>query len=219
MKLVTITIAAALFAGCAVHDDQSSMIVGTKLIEATTGSATGGTGPTTCTYDPATNEASFGIFDPAAGYVHALVLENHLPDNSGLGPGRLNTNDFQVEGATVKTEVLVGPAQSIPEVNVPANSLIAVGGIQPIAIQLAQPGAIQAGSEVRFRIQVFGRLLDGSKVKTSTFEYAAQAASPLPPFIVNPCPAGQTPTFCETGDLNGLQGTQDTGVSCAAATP
>jgi hypothetical protein len=88
--------------------------------------------------------------------------------------------------------------------------------VDHVAIQLAQPGAIQAGSEVRFHIQVFGRLLDGSKVSTNTYQYSA-AADTLAPLTVNPCGTG-TPVFCEGPDP--AVRSQDTGVSCpAAATP
>ncbi|MFL5291400.1 MAG: hypothetical protein ACJ79U_07770 [Myxococcales bacterium] len=212
MKLiVTTTIAAALLAGCTTHGEDS-FLVATKLVQATAGDVAG-----TCIYDAATLENAFGRFDPAAGYVHAVVVENRLQDNTDLNVGRFNTNEFQVEGATVKTEVLVGPAQSIPDQTVPANGLILVAGSLPIAIQLAQPGAIQAGSEVRFHIQVFGRLLDGSKVSTSTYQYTAAADTVAQP-SVNPCGTGTT-VFCEGPDP--AVRSQDTGVSCpaAAATP
>ena len=208
MKLITITIAAALFAGCAVPAGEDSVIVATKLIQAT--ASTGTTGGAACTYDVATDENSFGAFNPAVGYQHALVVENRLTDNSGTGPGRVNTNDFQVEGATIKTDVLVGPPQSIPALTVPANGLIPVGGIQAVAIQLAQPGAIQPGSEVRFHIQVFGRLLDGSTVKTNTFQYAA-SADPQAIRAGSACTAGQTATFCEG---SATAQSQDTGAAC-----
>ncbi|MFL5362486.1 MAG: hypothetical protein ACJ78U_16110 [Myxococcales bacterium] len=209
MKLiVTTTIAAALLAGCTTHGEDS-FLVATKLVQATQGDVEG-----TCIYDAATLENAFGRFDPAAGYVHAVVVENRLQDNTDLNVGRFNTNEFQVEGATVKTEVLVGPAQSIPDQTVPANGLILVAGSLPIAIQLAQPGAIQAGSEVRFHIQVFGRLLDGSKVSTSTYQYSA-AADALAQPSVNPCGTGTT-VFCEGPDP-AVQ-SQDTGFSCIAAT-
>ncbi|MFL5440328.1 MAG: hypothetical protein ACJ79W_14310 [Myxococcales bacterium] len=209
MKLIlTTTIAAALLAGCSTHGEDS-FLVATKLVQATQGDVEG-----TCIYDAATLENAFGRFDPAAGYVHAVVVENRLQDNTDLNVGRFNTNEFQVEGATVKTEVLVGPAQSIPDQTVPANGLILVAGSLPIAIQLAQPGAIQAGSEVRFHIQVFGRLLDGSKVSTSTYQYTAAADTVAQP-SVNPCGTGTT-VFCEGPDP-AVQ-SQDTGFSCIAAT-
>jgi type IV pilus assembly protein PilQ len=162
-----------------------------------------------CTYDPATLENSFGLFDPTAGYTHALVIENRLQDNTDLVLGRVNTNEFQVEGATIKTQALVGPAQTIPDQTVPANGLILTGQSLPVALRLAQPGAIQAGSEVRFHIQVFGRLLDGSRVKTNTYEYSAAADTLIGG---NPCATGQTPTFCEGPDP-AVQ-SQDTGAVC-----
>jgi hypothetical protein len=167
MKLIlTTTIAAALFAGCTTHGEDS-LLVATKLIQANPITATTGGGG--CAYTADTLENAFGVFDPSVGYQHALVVENRLQDNTNLNLGRFNTNEFQVEGATIKTDVLVGPAQNIAEQTVPANGLIQIGQVAPVAIQLAQPGAIQPGSEVRFHIQIFGRLLDGSKVNTNTY--------------------------------------------------
>jgi len=208
MKLTTLVIAAALATGCMVHNDERSLIVGTKLIAATvpTGATAAG-----CVYDPATNEAVFGAFDPAFGYVHAVVVENRLPDNSHLGPGRLNSNDFQVEGATITTEVLVGPAQTIATQTVPANGLIKVAAANPVAVVLAQPGAIAAGSTVRFNVQIFGHLIDGSSAKSNKYEYSANAIAgfqPAPPT----CTAPAAPFACEV-DANGVPH-QDTTVAC-----
>lgn len=202
--ILTITIAAALLAGCSTHGEDS-FLVATKLIQANP--ATGTTGSGGCAYTADTLENVFGVFDPSAGYQHAVVVENRLLDNTDLNLGRFNTNEFQVEGATIKTDVLVGPAQNIPEQTVPANGLVQIGEIAPVAIQLAQPGAIQPGSEVRFHIQVFGRLLDGSKVNTSTYEYSA-AAETIP--AGNPCTTG-TAAFCEG---NAASQSQDTGFVC-----
>jgi len=204
MKLIlTTTIAAALLAGCTTHGEDS-LLVATKLIQAnaSTGTTAG------CVYATDTLENVFGVFDPSVGYQHALVVENRLQDNTDLTLGRFNTNEFQVEGATIKTDVLVGPAQSIPDQTVPANGLIQVGQNAPVAIQLAQPGAIQVGTEVRFHIQVFGRLLDGSKVNTNTYEYSAAADTIT---AGNPCTTGQTVTFCEG---NAATQSQDTGFVC-----
>src|SRR5438105_8872810 len=205
MKLSTLVIAAALAAGCTVRNDERSFLVGTKIIAATKNpDATA----TNCLYNPATAETVFGAFDPAFGYVHAVVVENRLPAN-GAGPGRINTNDFQVEGATVTTDVLLGPAQSIGAQTVPANGLIKAGVLgAPVAIVLAQPGAIAPGSTVRFNVQVFGHLLDGSSVKSNRYEYVADAVagfiSPAPT-----CTATQVLAACEGG------GHQDTTVFCS----
>jgi len=205
MKLIlTTTIAAALLAGCSTHGEESHLVA-TKLIQAIPLTAGGGG----CAYTADTLENAFGIFDPSVGYQHALVVENRLQDNTDLNVGRFNTNEFQVEGATIKTDVLFGPAQSIPEQTVPANGLIQVGQIAPVAIQLAQPGAIQPGTEVRFHIQVFGRLLDGSKVSTNTYEYSAAADTITPP--TKPLCTTGTPTFCEGTDATQ---SQDTGFVC-----
>jgi len=206
MKLATLAIAAALVAGCKVNEEQSSFLVGTKLIPATITSATSG-----CVYDATGAENVFGFFDPAFGYRHALVVQNQLPNNAAAGPGRINTNDFQVKGATIKTEVLVGPPQSIPDQVVPANGLIRVGETAPVAIALAQANTIQDGSDVRFHIQVFGNLQDGSSVKSQFYVYAAHAQTGFVQGAL--CTATQTAFFCEGVDASGVAH-QDTGSFC-----
>ena len=207
MKLnTTVAIAAALVAGCTVKDDQRSSLVGFRIIQAKGTIATG------CLYDPTTAETTFGTFVGAAGYTHALLVTNRLADNAALGPGRLNTNDFQVEGATITTDVVVGPAQSIATQTVPANGFILAGATLPVAIQIAQPGAIAPGSDVVFHIQVFGKLADGSRVRTNVYEYAAHAVASFAP--VSPCGAAVVPIFCETFDPTGKTATQDTGAIC-----
>jgi hypothetical protein len=206
MKLTNIAIAAALAAGCTVKDDQRSMLVATKIIPAISSGTSG------CVYDPTTLESVFGSFLASAGYTHALVVENRLPDNSGLGPGRLNTNDFQVEGATITTDVVVGPAQSIAVQTVPANGFITTGASLPIGIQLAQPGAVAAGTDVQFHVQVFGKLADGTRARTNIYEYAAHAVGSV--VQSSPCVSPQVATFCESFDPTGATKTQDTGALC-----
>ena len=71
---------------------------------------------------------------------------------------------------------------------------------------LAQPGTIAPGSTVRFNVQVFGHLLDGSSVKSNRYEYAANAIAGLTPAVPT-CTAPQVAVACE--------GThQDTTVVC-----
>ena len=79
----------------------------------------------------------------------------------------------------------------------PANGLIKVGGTAaPVAVVLAQPGTITAGSTVRFNVQVFGHLLDGSSVKSNRYEYVADAVAgfTIPAPV---CTATQTAIVCE----------------------
>jgi hypothetical protein len=184
-----------------VSNGNESMIVPLKVIEATIGSTAGG-----CVYDPTTLENTFGIFDPAAGYTHGLVIENRLPDNSTLAPGRLNTNDFQVEYATIKYEVVSGPAQSLPDQTVPGNSLILTAGKGITQLELVPPGLIADGTVVRLHIQVFGRLLDGTQVKSAVYQYAASAVSGYSVALPT-CTTG-TAGACENG------GFQDTSTGC-----
>jgi hypothetical protein len=201
MKLQHMTILSLLGAGCMVTSGNESMVVATKVIQATIGSA--GTG---CVYDPATLESTFGIFDPAAGYTHGLVLENRLQDNSTLTPGRLDTDDFQVEYATIKYQVVSGPAQTLPDQTVTGNALILTASKGVTQLELVPPGFVADGTMVRMYVQVFGRLLDGSRLKSSVYQYAAAAVSGFS--VALPTCTSGTPQACENG------GFQDTATGC-----
>ena len=92
MKLTTLVIAAALAAGCSVHGDERSFMVGTKVVPATPSTAANAIG---CVYDATTPENVFGAFDPAFGYVHAVVQtvasetrEGHLRVELALDPSQ-----------------------------------------------------------------------------------------------------------------------------------
>ena len=124
MKLTTLVIAAALAAGCSVHGDERSFMVGTKVVPATPSTAANAIG---CVYDATTPENVFGAFDPAFGYVHAVVVENRMVDNASLGPGRIGTNDFQVEGATITTDVRGG---DIDHADVAGRTAVKMTGVQ-----------------------------------------------------------------------------------------
>jgi hypothetical protein len=202
-------LAALLLCGCEVVYKNAGMLVGTKVIRATQ-IAEGKFG---CQYAIATPELTFGVFNPlGGGYTHGLVLENRLSDNSSLGPGRVNTNDFQIEFAVIDYAQIDGPAVILPQQTVPANALILTGGkgvtqldIIPSAIAQAIGGNTM---KVRAQVQVYGRLLDGTRVKTSTYEYVIQAD---PTFVLGApsCTAPQVPISCEGAN-------QDTGTGCAA---
>jgi hypothetical protein len=211
MKKILLSIGplAALFlCGCEVTYKNAGMLVATKVIRATQiTSASAG-----CQYSLETQERTFGTFNPlGGGYTHGLVIENRLPSSAGLGPGRMNTNDFQVEFAVIDYAQIDGPAVRLPEQMVPGNALILTGGkgvtqldIIPSAIAQAIGGNTM---KVRAQVQVYGRLLDGTRVKTSTYEYVIQAD---PTFVLPApkCTAPQVPIACE-----GVN--QDTGTGCA----
>ena len=199
-------LAALLVCGCEVANKNGGLLVVTKVIQATTGSSS-----TTCTYATDTQELTFGIFNPlAGGYTHGLVIENRLPDNSNLGPGRVNTNDFQVEYAVIDYGQIDGPAVVLPEQTVPGNTLVKMGTTGITQVELIPTAIAQAigGNTMKVRIfaQVYGLLLDGTRVKTNTYEYVVQAD---PSFILPQpaCTAPQVAFACE-----GVN--QDTGTGC-----
>src|SRR6266571_4279888 len=135
-------LAALLLCGCEVTYKNAGMLVATKVIRATQITA----GSFGCQYVTETEELTFGVFNPlGGGYTHGLVIENRLPHNSSLGPGRVNTNDFQIEFAVIDYAQVDGPAVLLPEQTVPGNALIGTGG------------------------------KGGTRVKTNTYEYVIQA--------------------------------------------
>jgi hypothetical protein len=200
---------ALILCGCEVPNKNAGLVVATKVIQATVG--TSGSSGSTCTYSTDTVELTFGIFNPlAGGYTHGLVIENRLPDNSALGPGRLNTNDFQVEYAVISYGQIDGPAVVLPPQTVPGNALIPIGSKGVTQLDLIPTAIAQAigGNTMKVRIyaQVYGILLDGSRVHTNAYEYVVQAD---PSFVLAQptCTAPQAPFACE-----GVN--QDTGTGC-----
>jgi hypothetical protein len=210
-KVMSIPLAALLLSACEVTYKDAGMVVAEKVIRATpvSGGASGSGG---CAYDPATEELTFGVFNPAGGgYTHGVVIENRLPDNATLGPGRLNTNDFQVEYAVIDYAQIDGPAVVLPEQTVPGNALILAGGGKGVTQLDLIPTSVAAaigGNTMKVRIlaQIYGRTLDGSRVKTNTYEYVVQAD---PTFAMGApaCTAPQVAVFCEGAN-------QDTGTGC-----
>ncbi|HYV65469.1 MAG TPA: hypothetical protein VE964_04450 [Myxococcales bacterium] len=209
-KILSFAPLAALFlCGCEVPNKNAGLVVATKVIQATA-STTGSSG-NVCTYSTDTQELTFGIFNPlAGGYTHGLVIENRLPDNSDLSPGRVNTNDFQVEYAVISYGQIDGPAVVLPPQTVPGNALVLIGTKGVTQLNLVPTAIAQAigGNTMKVRIyaQVYGMLLDGTRVHTNAYEYVVQAD---PAFVLPAptCTAPAAPFACE-----GVN--QDTGTGC-----
>ena|SRR5438067_4750007 len=205
-KITSIPLAALLLCACLVPYKNGSMVVAEKVIQALPTS-----GSTGCTYKVETEELTFGVFNPlGGGYTHGVVLQNQLQDNSGLAPGRINTNDFQVEYAVIDYAQIDGPAVVLTEQTVPGNGLILTAGKGVTQLELIPSAVAQAignnTMKVRVLAQIYGRLLDGTRVKTNTYEYVVQAD---PSFVLGAptCNAPQVPVACE-----GVN--QDTGTGC-----
>jgi len=207
-KITYISLAALFLCACRVNNKDTAMVVAEKVIQAKLASG----GSSGCTYTTDTEELTFGVFNPTGGgYTHGVVLENRLPDNSALGPGRINTNDAQVEYALINYEQIDGAvAVAMPEQMVAGNALILTGGKGVTQLELVTPAIAQAiGSntmKIRIFAQVYLRTLDGSRVKSNTYEYVVQAD---PAFVLGApaCTAPQVAVACE-----GVN--QDTGTGC-----
>jgi hypothetical protein len=208
-KILSIgSLAALLLCGCEVKYRDSSMLLATKVVQATQITA----GSAGCQYSTETQERTFGTFNPlGGGYTHGVVIENHLPDNSSLAPGRVNTNHFQIEGADIAYAQVDGPAVVMPAQTVANNALILSGGKGVTQVDLVTPAIAQAiggnTMKIRVMVQIFGLLMDGSRVRTNTYEYVIQAD---PTFAIGApaCTAPQVPIACEGSN-------QDTGTGCA----
>jgi hypothetical protein len=208
-KITFIPFAALLLCACEVTNKNAGLVVAERVIRATV-SGSGSSG-TSCVYDLETEELTFGTFNPlGGGYTHGIILENHLTDNSSLAPGRVNTNDFQVEYAVIDYAQIDGPAVVLPEQTVPGNGLILTGGKGVTQLDLIPSAVAQAignnTMKVRILAQIYGRLLDGTRVKTNTYEYVVQAD---PSFVLPAptCTAPQVAFACE-----GVN--QDTSTGC-----
>jgi hypothetical protein len=208
-KITFIPFAALLLCACEVTNRNASLVVAEKVIRATINGS--GAAGSSCVYDVETEELTFGTFNPlGGGYTHGVVLENRMPDNSSFGPGRINTNDFQVEYAVIDYAQIDGPAVVLPEQTVPGNGLILTGGKGITQLDLIPSAVAQAignnTMKVRIMAQIYGRLLDGTRVKTNTYEYVVQAD---PAFVLPAptCTAPQAPFACE-----GVN--QDTSTGC-----
>ena len=98
----------------------------------------------------------------------------------------------------------------LTEQTVPGNGLILTAGKGVTQLELIPSAVAQAignnTMKVRVLAQIYGRLLDGTRVKTNTYEYVVQAD---PSFVLGAptCNAPQVPVACE-----GVN--QDTGTGC-----
>lgn len=209
MKKILLSIgplAALVLCGCEVKYKDNGMLVATKVIQAKPGT----TSSSGCTYEFETRELTFGTFNPlGGGYTHGLVVENRLVPNN-TGPGRVNTNDFQIEGADIGYAQVDGPAVVMPPQTVSGNALVPAAGKAVTQLDLVTPAIAQAiggnTMKVRVLVQIFGLLLDGTRVRTNTYEYVIQAD---PTFVLPTptCTAPAVPVACE-----GVN--QDTGTGC-----
>ncbi len=198
--------AALLLSACQVIYKNNAMLVATKVIQATAPTGTG----TTCTFQPETSERTLGIFNPmGGGYSHGLVIENRLSSNADR-PGRVNTNEFQIEGAEITYAQINGPAVILPPQTVASNGLVVTGSKGVTHLELIPPAVatLIGGNTMKIRllIQVFGYLLDGTRVRTNTYEYVVQA-DPAFTLAAPSCTAPQVAFACEGAN-------QDSAVGC-----
>jgi hypothetical protein len=203
--LYIVPAAALLLSACQVIYKNNAMLVATKVIQATPPTGT----ETTCTFMPETQEQTFGIFNPmGGGYSHGLVVENRLSSNDDR-PGRVNTNEFQIEGAEIAYAQIDGPAVILPPQTVASNGLILTGSKGVTHLELVPPAVAAAiggnTMKIRLLIQVFGYLLDGTRVRTNTYEYVVQA-DPSFTLPAPSCTAPQVAFSCESPNQDSATG-------------
>ena len=203
---------AAALCGCTTKDERGDLVV-TKMVRPTITSGVG----IACELNVTTSELAFGSVDPAVAptYLLGAVVENRLVSNANSTQGRLNTNDFQVEQARVRYEFPDASFNpSIGEQTTPANGLIKVSGSGAVGVNVFPPGVITilrgalgaSVGTVRAKLRLEGKLLDGSSIKTSEYEYTVRVCNGCgtpAPRCVAPTP---TPVSCAPG--------QDSDVAC-----
>jgi hypothetical protein len=200
--------AMALAAVACTTDNERSDLVITKAVRPTIVSSSGGSA--SCEVNTGTSEATFGGLDPtlATSYTMGLVMENRLSTNANPVVGRLNTNDFQAEQTRVDYEFPDPAFQgSVGEHVTPANGLVPTGSSAAIGTVLIPADVIAtlknstSGGNVgtlRIKARVEGKLLDGSSVKTSQFEYTIRVCTGCGPALPT-CTAPAKAFICAPG--------------------
>ena len=165
--------AALLVSSCTTHGG-NTFVVAARVI-----AAVGTQDPitkaiTACKYDPGSKETVFPPFDTASALALGVVLNNRLPSTST--PTRPESNDFTAEKFVINYESTGTGTVSIAEQTLPAQGSVpagatgvAVGVVMPVTVATTLAGQ----PSVRVHLYVIGRLLDGTTVKSSDYEFIA----------------------------------------------
>lgn len=172
----TLLLAALLAASCTTNNENGILVI-TKVVAPT---VTLGGGSTTCTYSPTSDETIFATFNASVpptsthGLRLAAVVQNRLaPNGSNIG-GRLNNFDFLALQAVVTYEGVGAAAVSIPQQLIPLTGTVPANGTAAIGIDFFPPGTTGIpgpGSTIRLVFHIEGKLLDGSTLKSSEYNY------------------------------------------------
>jgi hypothetical protein len=172
--------AALALASCTTQDERSDLVL-TNVLVATSTPATA-TAAATCSCPVPGGTSSGTTFSFFVSFFQAcLVVENRLPNNAGNL--RLNTNDLILETVRIQYSSADTSTVNVPDQITPISGTVKVAGALSVgAVLVPQSIAAQlpAGGMVRVHVYVEGRLLDGSKVKTSAFDYLVQRTTGTP---------------------------------------
>ena len=189
---LTLICAALLSAACTTKNENGFLVI-TKIVAPVAAAGVGGG----CTLSASTDEPVFATVNPSVpptstkGFRLGAVVENRLTPNGNVTLGRLNNFDFVVEQAVVDYEAAGTVAVSIPQQIVPANGLVKANGSSPVGIDLFAPGTTGVpgpGTSIRVVFHFEGKLLDGSTVKTSEYEYIVTTCGTAACDITASCP-------------------------------
>ncbi len=192
-KKLTLICAALLAASCSTKNENAFLVI-TKLVAPT--AVTSGT-TTTCTFSPASDETVFATVNASApptstkGFRLAAVVENRLTPNTNTTLGRLNSYDFVAEQVVVSYEAAGSAAVSIKPQIIPAGGVVKAGGSSAIGIDFFTPGTTGVpgpGTTLRLVFHLEGKLLDGSTVKSSEYEYLVTTCGTATCDITSACP-------------------------------
>jgi|GEM_PF-1665712 len=193
-KNLTLIGAALLALSCTTKNENGFLVI-TKMVAPVV--TTGSTGGTTCTFSPATDETIFATVNPGVpptstkGFRLAAVVENRLTPNGNQATGRVNTFDFVVEQAVVNYEAAGTIAVSIGQQIVPAIGLVKAQGSAAIGLDLFTPGLTGIpgpGTPIRVVFHLEGKLLDGSVIHSSEYEYLVTTCGTATCDTTSACP-------------------------------
>ena len=187
MRTPIILLAAAFAAACTTQNNSALVITKVVPPKATTDTST--TTPpvttTSCSFDPTANEFTFLPVNLTENQGNvAAVVQNFMPPTNSANSLNLDASVFLPHQAVVSFEFPgSGPPPGVTvksPIIVPVSGLeVPSGGAATVGIPMFLPGvvtgAVPNGTFIRVTFHVEGKLLSGTKARTSEREYLFEA--------------------------------------------
>jgi hypothetical protein len=172
ITLLTCAVLALALSSCTTKGERSDMVLtAVVLAKFTQDPAPAPAGQGTCAC-PAPGALETGDVAFSTYFSPCVQLENRLPNN-GDGKTRLNTNDLIIENLQVYYESTTSTPLTVPPQTIATTGFVPAGGKLTLGAFLVPATVALPTGPVRVHFYLDGRLLDGSKVRTSEYEYIA----------------------------------------------